>query len=58
MFPSHDLVGPEIEQLGLDNNRRKLLLQRVMQIPGPDDKVPNVRNIKRGLPPDRDWETY
>ena len=47
-----DQVGPEIEQLGLDNNRRKLLLQRVMQIPGPDDKVPNVRNIKRGLPPE------
>jgi len=47
-----DQVGPEIEQLGLDSNRRKLLLQRVMQIPGPDDKVPNVRNIKRGLPPE------
>ena len=47
-----DQVGPEIEQLGLDSDRRKLLLQRVMQIPGPDDKVPNVRNIKRGLPPE------
>lgn len=47
-----DQVGPEIEQLGLDNNRRKLLLQRVMEIPGPDGKVPNVKNIKRGLPPE------
>lgn len=47
-----DQVGPEIEQLGLDSDRRKLLLQRVMEIPGPDDKIPNVRNIKRGLPPE------
>ena len=47
-----DQVGPEIEQLGLDDNRRRMLLKRVMQIPGPNGKVPSVTAIKRGLPPE------
>jgi hypothetical protein len=43
-------VVPEIDQFNLDNNKSRMLLQRVMKIPGPDGKVPGVNDVKRGLP--------
>lgn len=45
-------VKPEIDQFSLDNNKSKMLLQRVMKIPGPGGKVPGVNDVKRGAPPE------
>lgn len=39
-------VVPVIEQLGLTDNRNKMILQRVMEMPG----KPNLRQITSGLP--------
>ena len=41
---------PEIEALNLDDKTSRLVLQRVMKIPGPEGKVPGVNNITRGMP--------
>lgn len=45
-------VKPEIDQFSLDINKSKMLLQRVMKIPGPGGKVPGVNDVKRGAPPE------
>ena len=45
-------VVPEINQFKLDNNKSRMLLQRVMKIPGPGGKVPSVNDVKRGAPPE------
>ncbi len=45
-------VVPEIDQFNLDNNKSRMLLQRVMKIPGPGGKVPGVNDVKRGVPPE------
>lgn len=41
---------PEINQLGLDDTKSRMVLQRVMGIPGPDGKVPGLNVITRGMP--------
>ena len=41
---------PEINQLGLDDTKSRMVLQRVMGIPGPDGKVPGLNIITRGMP--------
>ena len=43
-------AAPEIEALNLDDATSRLVLQRVMKMPGPDGKVPGVNNITRGMP--------
>jgi len=43
-------VVPQIDQLGLDEDTNKLVLQRVMKIPGPDGKVPGIVQITKGMP--------
>ena len=43
-------VKPEIEQLGLDDDTNKMILQRVMKIPSFDGKVPSITLITRGMP--------
>lgn len=45
-------VKPEIDEFSLDTNKSKMLLQRVMKIPGPGGKVPGVNDVKRGAPPE------
>ena len=45
-------VVPEIDQLGLTDDISRLVLQRVMRIPGPDGKIPGVTQITKGMPPE------
>lgn len=49
-------VVPEIDQLGLPENINRLVLQRVMRIPGPDGKIPGVTQITKGMPPEMKQE--
>ena len=45
-----DQVAPEIDQFNLGTEKRNMLLQRVMRIPGVNNKIPSLTDIKRGLP--------
>ncbi len=45
-------VVPEIEKFLLDDDLNKMVLKRVMRIPGPDGKIPSITSITRGMPDD------
>lgn len=43
-------VVPQIEQFGLTEDINRMILQRLMKIPGPDGKTPGLPQITKGMP--------
>ena len=43
-------VVPQIEQFGLTEDINRMILRRLMKIPGPDGKTPGLPQITKGMP--------